>query len=93
MAAIRAELYGQRLAEMGHELRRPEADLRRDGVYELRVRHENVHYRMLYFFHEQRAVLTHGLTKERRVPDREIGLAIRRRGQFEQAPEQHTHRE
>jgi phage-related protein len=28
----------QRLSEMGHELRRPEADLLRDGIYELRVR-------------------------------------------------------
>jgi len=28
----------RRLAEMGYELRRPEADVLRDGVYELRVR-------------------------------------------------------
>ncbi len=48
---------------------------------------------MLYFFHEQRAVVTHGLTKESQVPDTEIELAIRRRTQFEQAPDQHTHRE
>lgn len=27
----------QRLAELGHELRRPEADVLRDGIYELRV--------------------------------------------------------
>ncbi len=83
----------ERLGEMGHELRRPDADLLRDGIYELRVRHQNVHYRMLYFFHEQRVVVTHGLTKETRVPDREIELAIRRRAQFDQAPERHTYRE
>ena len=29
----------ERLAAMGHELRRPEADLLRDGICELRVRH------------------------------------------------------
>lgn len=27
----------ERLAELGHELRRPEADLLEDGIYELRV--------------------------------------------------------
>ena len=42
-----------RLQELGYELRRPEADYLRDGIYELRVRHRSVHYRMLYFFHDQ----------------------------------------
>ena len=28
----------QRMAELGHELRRPEADYLRDGIYELRAR-------------------------------------------------------
>ena len=27
----------ERLGELGHELRRPEADLLRDGIYELRI--------------------------------------------------------
>jgi len=27
----------ERLAELGHELRRPEADYLRDGIYELRI--------------------------------------------------------
>lgn len=27
----------ERLAELGYELRRPEADLLRDGIYELRI--------------------------------------------------------
>jgi phage-related protein len=83
----------ERLGELGHELRRPEADLLRDGIYELRVRHQNVHYRMLYFFHQQRAVVAHGLTKESQVPDREIELVIRRKAAFEGAPEKHTYRE
>lgn len=39
------------LASLGHELRRPMADYLRDGVYELRVRHGHVNYRILYFFH------------------------------------------
>jgi len=36
----------ERLAELGHELRRPDGDYLRDGIYELRVRHQRVNYRM-----------------------------------------------
>ena len=51
----------QRLAELGHELRRPEADLLRDGIYELRVSLQHVNYRILYFFHGRvAAILAHG---------------------------------
>lgn len=39
-----------RLGEFGHDLRRPDADFLRDGIYELRASHQGVHYRMLYFF-------------------------------------------
>jgi phage-related protein len=39
----------ERLGQLGHELRRPEADFLRDGIYELRVRHQSVNYRMLSF--------------------------------------------
>ncbi len=83
----------ERLEELGHELRRPEADYLRNGVYELRVRYRSVNYRMLYFFHEQIAVVSHGLTKEDVVPDREIDLAMSRNTQFRQVPERHTHKE
>ena len=47
-AKCRARL--QRLAELGHELRRPEADYLRDDIYELRSRLGTVNYRLLYFF-------------------------------------------
>jgi putative component of toxin-antitoxin plasmid stabilization module len=36
----------ERLREMGHELRRPEADFLRDGIYELRVSLGGVHHRI-----------------------------------------------
>lgn len=39
-----------RLEQVGHELRRPEADYLRDGIYELRAAYRGVQYRMLYFF-------------------------------------------
>jgi hypothetical protein len=83
----------ERLEELGHELRRPEADYLRDGIYELRIRHQSVNYRILYFFHAQMAVVSHGITKEGTVPDREVELAISHSAQFRQASERHTHKE
>ena len=83
----------ERLKTMGHELRRPEADVLRDGIHELRARMGTINYRVLYFFHGQTAVLSHGLTKEREVPDREIGLAIARKELFEANPLRHTLKE
>ena len=81
----------ERLGELGHELRRPEADYLRDDIYELRASYRGVHYRMLYFFHKQAAVVvSHGLTKERAVPLREIDLAIKRKQTFDANPKQHT---
>jgi len=38
----------RRLVECGYELRRPEADLLRDGIYKLRARLGTVNYRVLY---------------------------------------------
>ncbi len=56
------------LEEKGYELRRPHADILRDGIHELRTRHIKVQYRVLYFFCDKAAVLSHGLTKEDIVP-------------------------
>jgi len=78
---------------MGHELRRPEADLLRDTIYELRARRGRVHYRLLYFFHGiQAAVLACGLDKKARVPDTEIERAIRRKRAFKNDPDSHTYK-
>jgi len=80
----------ERLEQLGHELRRPEADYLRDEIYELRASYQGVHYRMLYFFHKQIAVVvSQGLAKERAVPPREIDLAIKRKQKFEANPRQH----
>jgi phage-related protein len=69
-----------RLSEMGHELRRPEADYLRDDIYELRTGLGSVNYRVLYFFHgRNEAVVSHGFTKEAEVPSREIEQAIKRK--------------
>jgi|SRR5438270_5567369 len=84
----------QRLAELGHELRRPEADFLRDGIYELRIGLQHVNYRVLYFFHGRvAAVISHGLAKEQRVAPKEIERAIDRKQKFEMNPGAHTHME
>jgi hypothetical protein len=72
----------ERLSAMGYELRRPEADYLRDGIYELRVALQGIQYRILYFFSEKQAVMSHGLIKESKVPSKEIDLAIERRVRF-----------
>jgi phage-related protein len=84
----------ERLKEYGHELRRPAADYLGEDIYELRVRGQSVNYRMLYFFHGRvAAVLSHGLTKERRVPSREIAQAKARKQKFEAHPDVHTYKD
>jgi len=83
-----------RLRTFGHELRRPVADLLRDRIYELRAKHGRVNYRILYFFHGQHvAVLAHGLTKEKAVPDADIERALRRKQLLEASPETHIYKE
>ncbi len=50
-ARIKCMTWLRRLETFGHELQRPDADYLRDGVYELRIGLQGVHYRILYFFH------------------------------------------
>lgn len=84
----------ERLRGMGHELRRPEADFLRSGIYELRVSRQGVHHRILYFFHGAiAAVVSHGLVKERAVPPNEINRAVERKKRFVANPQRHTYEE
>ncbi len=84
----------ERLKEEGHHLRRPEADLLRDKIYELRASLQGIHYRILYFFHGNvAAVLSHGIIKKDCVPSIEIDRAIQRRKNYEMNPKVHTYGE
>ncbi len=75
-----------------HELRRPLADILRDGIYELRIRKGKVNFRILYFFHGKNvAILGHALTKEDRVPKGDIERAVRRKKAYQADPATHTH--
>ena|SRR5947207_1514662 len=94
---LRAKAYAKcvvrirRLVELGHELRRPESDLLRDGIYELRARLGTVNYRILYFFHGRNvAVLAHAITKEKEIPVVEINRAVERKQTFIAIPIAHT---
>lgn len=78
------------LRDLGSELRRPRADMLRDGVYELRTEVGNVNYRILYgFVGKDVAVLAAGLTKEKTVPAREIDRAVERVAKYKQNPTRH----
>ncbi len=84
----------ERLAEMGHLLRRPETDYVEDDIRELRARVGKVQYRMLYFFHgQERAVLVHALTKEDAIPESDLNRARSRKHEFEADPGKHSYEE
>lgn len=90
-ALVKCTAKIERLAELGHELRRPEADYLRDDIYELRIGLHGINFRILYFFHgATAAILSHGVVKERRVPPTEIDLAVERKRRFQEDPEAHT---
>src|SRR4051812_48797150 len=80
VAFDRAVAHIQDLERMGYELRRPAVDNLGDGIWELRFRVVTVQYRILYFFCGKNAlVLSHGVTKERKIKPKDIALAKRRK--------------
>jgi phage-related protein len=83
----------EQLAASGHELRRPAADMLREGIYELRAKHGRVQCRILYFFHGRNAaVLAHAIIKEdAAVPPKDIERALERKRAFEADPESRTY--
>ncbi|MHC4580660.1 MAG: type II toxin-antitoxin system RelE/ParE family toxin [Planctomycetota bacterium] len=61
-------------------------------IYELRARSGNVHYRVLYGFVGKNIVLlSHGCSKERKVPKKEIDRAIENLNKYMQDPKAHTY--
>lgn len=92
VARAKCRVRLDRLEELGHEMRRPEADYLRDGIYELRTTHAGVDYRMLYFFHGRTAaVVSHGIMKQQaQVPPKDIDKAVQRKVLFEARPQRHT---
>ena len=80
-----------RLEAMGHKLRRPDCDYLTEGIYELRARNRNINYRILYGFVGQSvALLSHGCTKEKHVPKKEISKAVKNMAVFRKNPDRHS---
>jgi phage-related protein len=87
-------VFIERLEEYGHELRRPQADYLEDGIYELRMNRQGINYRILYFFHEKQAIISHGFVKqESKVPEKEINDAVKNKTKFLANPEKHKYKE
>ncbi len=81
-----------RLKMSGYELRRPDCDMLQAGIYELRARHNNVHYRILYAFCGKNIVLlSHGCTKIDKVPEKEITRAFSNLKKYMKNREAHTY--
>ncbi len=79
------------LEQSGYELRRPICDILRNGIYELRLKNGTINYRVLYAFVGRNVVLlSHGLSKEGKVPDIEIDKAIANRSKYLANPPVHT---
>ena len=94
-AVAKCRVLIELLKALGQDLRRPHADLLRDGIHELRGRLGHVQYRMLYFFHGQAtAVISQGFIKRGAAVDpNEIDRAVNRKERFRENPEAHTHEE
>jgi phage-related protein len=80
------------LGEKGYDLRRPHCDFLESGVYELRARYLNVQYRILYGFVAKSVVLlSHGCTKESKVPKKDIKQAVENLDRYKSNPGLHTY--
>jgi hypothetical protein len=79
------------LGNLGNELRRPNADFLRDGIYELRFQYRNVNYRVLYGFVGQKiALISHVTTKLAKVANKDINTAVQRLALAKQCPDTYT---
>lgn len=79
------------LEQHGSALRRPISESLRDGIHELRGNVGGMNYRILYGFAGSNvAVVSHGITKEKQVPELEIDLAVERVSLARRNPAKHT---
>lgn len=93
-AAIKCSVRLELLRDYSNMLRRPYSDYLRDGIYELRLEYGGVNYRILYFFHSNEIIIvTHGITKESKVPQKEIDIAVERKNLFESDSERYRYEE
>ncbi len=81
------------LSDKGHELRRPHADILRDGIYELRAVDNDLQLRIFYFFTGREVlILSHGMIKTTdAIPASEIDRAVERKMKLLLNPDKHTY--
>ena len=82
-----------RLSRLGYQINqnRSESAYLEDGIYELRIKSKRVNYRILYWFHDNKfACLSHGFTKEARIPPEHIAAALKHKSLVEADPERYT---
>ena len=82
---VRVAIYSdiERLEKLGHMIRRPFSGELRDGIFELRTLFKKVKYRLFYFYHSNRIIITHGFKKKvPKVPNDEINKANKYRNDY-----------
>jgi hypothetical protein len=80
----------EHLEREGSDLDRPTSGYLRDGINELRPTLRGINYRILYFFWNNQPCISHGIKKEKRVPDIEIERAIERANKVRSDAKRHT---
>ncbi len=83
----------ERLEDAGEALSEPECKLVADGVFQLSFRAHGTEYAILYFFHNEQAVIVHGCAVASRVADNDLALALDRKVRFCRQPGCHTYGE
>jgi hypothetical protein len=89
--AVKASRYIEELGHFGYQLHRPYSENLGNGIYELRPTYQGIHYRILYFFHGREiAIITGGLVKEKRIPEKELNIAVNRMKKYKLDPEKYS---
>lgn len=82
------------LAQLGFEARRPLVEHLGGGIYELRIRHGRIQFRMLYSFGPRNEIVVlHAIQKESIVPVMDIHRAVHRRDAYLKDPDRHGYEE
>lgn len=73
------------LAEFGFKLTEPHVKFIKNGVYELRIKFDNNHTRIFYFFAKgKKIILTNGFIKKtNKTPSKEIKIAVDYKNNYE----------
>jgi phage-related protein len=64
-----------------------------DGICQLLFRSDATEYAILYFLHNQQAVIVHGCVVSSRLAKGDLALSVERRVLFCDQPSRHTYRE